>query len=77
MVCPRCGPTLRFLDQTGWLHPGSATMKVLRRELDRAAAAYPQAMSDSSRWRLAKRLYTAMHPAGVDLNDEDATNAWV
>jgi hypothetical protein len=68
---------LRFLDETGWLHPGSATMKVLRRELDRAASTYPQAMADTSRWRLAKRLYTAMRVAGVDLGDENAINAWV
>jgi len=45
---------LRFLDETDWLHPGSATMKVLRRELERAAPAYPRAMADTSRWRLAK-----------------------
>jgi len=68
---------MRFLDQTGWLHPGSATMKVLRRELDRAAPTYPQAMTDRSRWRLAKRLYTAMRAAGVDLGDDDAIHAWV
>jgi hypothetical protein len=68
---------LRFLDQTGWLHPGSATMKVLHRELDRAAAAYPQAMADTSRWRLAKRLYTAMRAAGVDLGADDAIHTWV
>jgi hypothetical protein len=61
---------LRFLDQTGWLHPGSATMKVLRRELERVAPAYPQAMADTSRWRLAKRLYTAMRAARVDLDNE-------
>jgi hypothetical protein len=68
---------LRFLDQTGWLHPGSATMKVLRRELERAAATYPQAMADTSRWRLAKRLYTAMRADGVDLSDSDAVDTWV
>ncbi|HZC99056.1 MAG TPA: hypothetical protein VFA46_02335 [Actinomycetes bacterium] len=68
---------LRFLDQTGWLHPGSATMKVLRRELERAAPTYPQAMADTSRWRLAKRLYTAMRAGAVDLGNEDAINAWV
>src|SRR6266511_2482414 len=37
---------LRFLDETGWLHPGSATAKVLRNELGRAERAYPQAMAD-------------------------------
>jgi hypothetical protein len=68
---------LRFLDETNWLHPGSATMKVLRRELERAASTYPAAMADTSRWRLAKRLYTAMRAAGVDLSDEDAMDAWV
>jgi hypothetical protein len=68
---------LRFLDGTGWLHPGSATMKVLHRELDRAASTYPQAMADTSRWRLAKRLYTAMRAAGVDLGADDAINAWI
>jgi hypothetical protein len=68
---------LRFLDETGWLHPGSATMKVLRRELDRAASTYPKAMADTSRWRLAKRLYTAMRVAGVDLGDDDAIDTWV
>lgn len=68
---------LRFLGETGWLHPGSATMKVLHRELDRAAPAYPQAMADTSRWRLAKRLYTAMRADGVDLGDDDVIDAWV
>lgn len=68
---------LRFLDETDWLHPGSATMKVLRRELERAAPSYPRTMTDSSRWRLAKRLYTAMRADGVDLDDEDAIAAWV
>jgi hypothetical protein len=68
---------LRCLDETEWLHPGSATMKVLRRELERAASAYPRAMADTSRWRLAKRLYTAMRSDGVDFNDEDAIAAWV
>jgi hypothetical protein len=68
---------LRFLDETEWLHPGSATMKVLRRELERAASSYPRAMADTSRWRLAKRLHTAMRADGVDFNDEDAMGAWV
>src|SRR6266496_3085685 len=68
---------LRFLDETGWLHPGSATAKVLRNELGRVEGTYPQAMADSSRYRLAKRLFTAMRADGVDVGDHDAVDAWV
>jgi len=35
------------------------------------------AKPDPTRWRLAKRLYTAMRAAGVDFSDEDAMDAWV
>src|SRR6266536_403181 len=68
---------LRFLDETGWLHPGSTTAKVLRNELGRVEGTYPQAMADSSRYRLAKRLFTAMRADGVDVGDHDAVDAWV
>ncbi len=65
-----------FLDDTDRFHPASMRVAALRKELDRAAAKFPAAMSDESRWRLAKRVFLAMGSEGVDLHDDDAVDAW-
>ena len=67
---------LRFLDETDRLHPASTKVPTLLRELDRLAAQYPIAMADSSRYWLAKTVFTAMDADGVDTTDEAATDAW-
>jgi hypothetical protein len=68
---------LRFLDETGRLHPASATPRALRKELDRLAAKYPAAIADASRYRMAKRLFTAMLSDGVDIGDPVAVDRWL
>lgn len=68
---------LRFLDETDRIHPGCARVAALRNETAGAAAAYPAAMGDRSRFRLAKTFYTAMQAEGVDLDDDDAVDRWM
>jgi hypothetical protein len=67
---------LRFLDETERLHPASTKVPTLLQELDRLAAQYPAAMADSSRYWLAKRVFTAMNADGVDTTDQAAADAW-
>ncbi len=67
---------LCFLDQTGRLHPASTRVRTLLKELDRLAPNFPAAMADSSRWRLAKRVFTAMVSDGVQLEDEAEVDCW-
>jgi len=67
---------LRFLDETDRLHPASTRVPTLLRELDRLAERYPAAIADSSRYWLAKRIFTAMAADGVDESDETAVDAW-
>ncbi len=73
-------PTMRdfllFLDETDRLHPASARVPALLRELDRLAPTYPAAMADSSRYWLAKRVFTGMAAEGVDVADKVAVDAW-
>lgn len=68
---------LRFLDLTDRLHPASTRVPTLLKELDRLAPKYPAAMADTSRWRLAKRVLTAIMADGVALDSEPAVlDAW-
>jgi hypothetical protein len=68
---------LRFLDDTGRLHPGSARPAALFKELDRLAVKFPAAMADSTRWGLAKRIFTAMLRDGVRPDGDPAeVDAW-
>lgn len=65
-----------FLDETDRFHPTSTRTATLRTELARAAAKFPGAMADRSRWPLAKSVLTAILADGVDLDDEGAVDAW-
>jgi len=68
---------LRFLDATDRLHPNSTRMPALLKELGRLAPKYPAAMADTSRWRLAKRVFTAILADGITLDAEPAVlDAW-
>lgn len=68
---------LRFLDDTDRLHPASARPAALFKELDRLAAKYPSAMADTTDWRLAKRVFTAMLRDGVRPDGDPAeVDAW-
>jgi hypothetical protein len=67
---------LRFLDETGRLHPGSTRVSTLLKELDRLVPNFGAAMADRSRWRLAKRVMTAMYEDSVDLDDPAAVDQW-
>lgn len=67
---------LRFLDETGRLHPASTRAATLLKELDRLAPRFPPAMADPSRWRLAKRVFTAMTAEGVPLDDAAQIDRW-
>jgi hypothetical protein len=68
---------LRFLDATDRLHPASTRVPTLLKELDRLAPKYPVAMSDTSRWRLAKRVFHAILADGIPLDAEPAAlDAW-
>ena len=67
---------LRFLDETGRLHPGSTRVSTLVKELDRLVPNFGAAMADRSRWRLAKRVITAMLEDDVDLDDPAAVDQW-
>jgi hypothetical protein len=68
---------LRFLDETGRLHPGSARPAALFKELDRLAAKFPAAMADTDRWGLAKRIFTAMLRDGIRPDGDPAElDAW-
>jgi len=67
---------LCFLDRTDRLHPASTRVGTLLKELDRLAPKFPSAMADSSRWRLAKRVFTAMVSDGVRLDDEAEVDRW-
>lgn len=68
---------LLFLDATDRLHPASARVSTLLKELDRLAPKYPAAMADTSRWRLAKRVFTAIIADGIALDAEPAVlDAW-
>ncbi|MCK9902154.1 hypothetical protein CC117_25535 [Parafrankia colletiae] len=62
---------LRFLDATDRLHPASIRVATLLKELDRLAGKYPAAMADTSRWQLAKRVFTAILADGLSLDDDD------
>ena len=47
------------------------------KELDRLAPKYPAAMADTSRWRLAKRVFTAVLEDGISLGSDPAVlDAW-
>jgi hypothetical protein len=63
---------LRFLDATDRLHPASTRVPTLLKELDRLAPKYPDAMADAGRWRLAKRVFTAVLADGLTLDCEPA-----
>ncbi|WP_203932706.1 hypothetical protein [Virgisporangium ochraceum] len=68
---------LRFLDATGRLHPASTRVPTLLKELDRLAPKYPAAMADTSRWRLAKRVFTAAAADGIRIDaDPEVLDAW-
>jgi hypothetical protein len=68
---------LCFLDATGRLHPASTRVPTLLKELDRLAPKYPAAMADTSRWRLAKRVFTAILADGISLDaGADVLDAW-
>jgi hypothetical protein len=68
---------LRFLDATDRLHPASTRVPTLLKEVDRLAPKYPAAMADTSRWRLAKRVFTAVLADGITLDAEPAVlDAW-
>jgi hypothetical protein len=68
---------LRFLDETGRLHPASTRVPTLLKELDRLAPKYPAAMADTSRWRLAKRVFTAAAADGIRIDaDPELLDAW-
>ncbi len=69
---------LRFLDDTGRLHPASARPAALLKELDRLAAKFPAAMADTGTWQPAKRILTAMLGDGVRPDgDQAGIDAWV
>jgi len=63
---------LRFLEDSGRLHPGSTRVATLRKELDRVAVKFGAAMADTSRYRLAKRVWTAMREDGVSFDSDVA-----
>jgi hypothetical protein len=67
---------LRFLDETGRLHPGSTRVSTLVKELDRLVPNFGAAMADRSRWRLAKRVMTAMRDDDIALDDPAAVDQW-
>lgn len=67
---------LRFLDETGQLHPASTRAATLLKELDRLAPRFPAVMADSSRWRLVKRVFTAMMADGVPVDDDAKIDRW-
>lgn len=67
---------LRFLDETDRLHPASTRTSTLLKELDRLAPKYPAAMADTSRWRLAKRVFTAVLADGISLDDPAVLDEW-
>lgn len=68
---------LRFLDDTDRLHPASAQPAALFKELDRLAAKFPAAMADTTGWRLAKRVFTAMLRDGLRPDGDPAEiDAW-
>lgn len=69
---------LRFLDETGLLHPGSTRVATLLKELHRLAPGFPAAMEDRGRWRLAKTVFTQMQLDGLDVPTATAEvmDAW-
>jgi hypothetical protein len=67
---------LRFLDETGRLHPGSTRAGTLLKELDRLTPKFAAAMADTSSSRQAKRVFSAMIADDVDLADESAVDRW-
>jgi len=68
---------LRFLEATDRLHPASTRVSTLLKELDRLAPKYPAAMAEAGRWRLAKRVFTAILADGITLDAEPAVlDAW-
>ena len=68
---------LRFLDATDRLHPASTRVPTLLKELDRLTSRYPAAMADASRWRLAKRVFTAILADGITVDADPAVlDAW-
>lgn len=63
---------LRFLDGSGRLHPGSTRIVTLLKELDRVGGKFGAAMADTSRYRLAKRVWTAMREDGLSFDSDVA-----
>lgn len=69
---------LEFLDGSGWLHPASTRVVTLLKELERAEQGFREAMADESRFRLAKRVFTAMRADGLRLDDDASVlDRWV
>lgn len=68
---------LRFLDGTDRLHPASTRTAALLKELDRLAGRFPAAMADTSRYRLAKSVLTAVLADGLALDDGSGIDRWV
>lgn len=64
-----------FLEDTDRFHSASMRTAAPLKELGRAAAKFPAAMADRSRWRLAKAVFTAILAEGVDESDDAAVAA--
>ncbi len=63
------------MQPAGYTRP--ARVPTLLKELDRLVPRYPAAMADTSRWRLAKRVFTALLADGIALDtDPVVLDAW-
>jgi hypothetical protein len=68
---------LRFMAETGRLHPDSDDPETLCLHLDGLAPIFQLRMADPSRYGWGKRMALVMARDGVAANDEKAVKAWM
>ncbi len=77
LAVPTIRAYLRFVDRTGRFTRDSESTLGLLRELDRIDQVFADAMADTSRFGMAKMLFSRMSRDGVDTSDQDAIARWV
>ncbi len=76
-VLPEAKAFITFLAETGLLDPTSDPADVLLEHLDGMDGPFRKNMADTSRYSFGKRLWSTAMSEGVQLDDEQAVNAFM
>ncbi len=71
-VVPSTAALLDFLEQSARRHPSSAPIDALRAELAEITGEFEPAMHDTTRFGMAKSLFSSASAQGFDLSDPEA-----